>query len=228
MDGKKPPIFMEFMGAFFISIAVPFMDIKGLVLTLIYLIIGTTAIKLELAVLYRGFKIALPLIILTAILRLVFGVDANSAPLEVTAYSLRLLLMFLLFWILTETIKPGELKDFLIKMGLPTWLVISVFLLLKNVNEGKRVWRGIKTAQTSRGVDIETGNPVAKSWRVRALVVPLITWALLRSNYLSVALEARGLSLEKRPTILNAYKIERTDILGILTAIITITVALKL
>ncbi|WP_232473572.1 energy-coupling factor transporter transmembrane component T family protein [Thermococcus profundus] len=201
---------------------------RGLLLVLGFLLIGMWLMEVEFGVLLDGLKVVLPFIAIAVVLRLTFGVGSSSTPTGSLEYFLRLLLMFLPFLILAETSKPSELRDLLLNLGFPLWLVISVFLLMKNVEAGKRILREVKIAQTSRGMDFNRGNFVARLWNSKTLVIPLVAWGLVRSGDLSRSLEARGFSLEKKPTTLTDGGIGGKDILTMGVMLLILAIALKL
>jgi len=225
--GKIHPV-TKLTCAFAVSAATPILGIKGLLLVLGVLILASLLGGINLSG-YRRVLWPVIFLLMTAGAVMLFAEGLSYAGLLNTlVYSLRLLLLFLTFWVLMETTETGEFRDFLTGMNLPHWLVFSIFLLMKNVQEGGRVLREVKTSQMARGADLERGNFVTRLWKSRALIMPLLIWGLVRSQRLSIALQSRGFSLDTRPVPVSETELQRNDVLIIILMLLFIAIGVKL
>ncbi|NJF24920.1 energy-coupling factor transporter transmembrane protein EcfT [Thermococcus sp. Bubb.Bath] len=211
-----------------VSAATPLLGVRGLLLMPGVLIFASLLGDVGLA----GYRRALRSIIFLLMMAGAVGLFAEGLSYEgllnALVYFLRFFLLFLPFWMLMETTDTGELRDALMGLNLPHWLVVSIFLLLKNVQEGSRVLREVKTSQISRGASLDRGNFVTRLWNSRTLVVPLFVWGLVRSQRLSIALQSRGFSLDTRPTQISKMKLGRNDILVIILMLLLLVMAVNL
>ncbi len=220
---KINPI-INLMCVFSISMALPFMKTPGLLLVLGVLAVLIKVMGANRAGLKEGIMAFAPFVITAFVLRLAF----ESTVMEAVDYSFKLFLMFFSFWALASTTDPGELRDGLTAIGLPSWFVLSLFLLIKNVEEGRRVLKNVKTAQMARGADFSRGCFIFRFWSMRTLVVPLIMWGLSRAEELPVALNARGFSTEEKRTSLSNCSLSKMDVGILISTLVAVVLGLKL
>ncbi|MDD5748967.1 MAG: energy-coupling factor transporter transmembrane component T [Actinomycetota bacterium] len=136
-------------------------------------------------------------------------------------FSSRVILLVFLLAILTMTTQPITLSDALAfwlgpfkRLGLNVWkitTVISIALLfVPNIIEQAN---RIILAQTSRGADFESSNPVRRAKNIFPVIVPVFVKIFRASELLSDAMDSRAYPLKGNRTRFHPFKVEITDIL---------------
>lgn len=84
---------------------------------------------------------------------------------------------------------------------------------------------GIIEAQTSRGVEFDTGNPVKKMKLILPLCAPLLITSVKKADSSAMAVELRGFNLRDRKSGYKTYSFQLCDIITLLISIMLITMA---
>jgi energy-coupling factor transport system permease protein len=125
------------------------------------------------------------------------------------------------------TLSPDEIEFVTKWVKMPrdvSFVVVSALrfipLLATDLNQ-------IVEVQMSRGLDLQTRNPVKWLKNSLPIIIPLIVISVLRSQQMAEAIELRGYGASKKPTQLLEFKFNMTDLailLIILVLIVMITV----
>lgn len=98
------------------------------------------------------------------------------------------------------TTKNEEIATGLIRMGVPYNVAFAFSMALRLVPTFVGAGATIVQAQKSRGLDVESGNLLARMRKYLPLVVPIFASAIRSTNRLSMALEAKGFGARKDRT----------------------------
>jgi energy-coupling factor transport system permease protein len=77
----------------------------------------------------------------------------------------------------------------------------------------------IVEAQISRGLDLESKNPLKRIKVLLPLAVPMFVTAIRKTNMLGVALESRGFNPSSKRTFYLQLKMERKDLIALLSVL---------
>jgi energy-coupling factor transport system permease protein len=157
-----------------------------------------------------------PLLAMILILQPVFvpgpGPDlVHLGPLRLTAaglllglsYALRAATLAFVASILLLTTEPSRLVQGLVKMGLPYPWGLTVGLAIHYLPATYGLFVTVSEAQQARGWIVGRGNLVRRARSYLPILVATIIAALRLSDYLGLALAARGLGYTARRTVLH-------------------------
>lgn len=106
--------------------------------------------------------------------------------------TIRIMALFYSAEMFSITTGPKEFASALERVGMPFQMVfvISTALRIIPILEDE-LWK-IRDAQVSRGLDLETRNPVKRMRNSIPLLVPLLRGSIRRAHEMALALESRG------------------------------------
>jgi energy-coupling factor transport system permease protein len=150
------------------------------------------------AILWPLFKAGGPVLVAVGPVRvteigLLYGVAAG----------LRLVAFLLAALVLLSTTTVEEFTRGLVRLGIPYRAAFALSLAFRLVPLFLESGRTIAAAQMARGLDLESGGPVARGRRHIPVLVPILLTAIRRADSMSIALEARGFGAGKRRTSLS-------------------------
>src|SRR5690554_1006616 len=205
---------------------------------LVVAFIGTiiSVAKLPLKFIIKGLKPLMFIILITFAINLFLTkgeVLFEIGPLTITKEGLRqsvfmaLRLVFLITGtsLLTLTTSPIALTDGIErllspfkKIGLPAHeLAMMMTIALRFIPTLLEETDKIMKAQMARGADFESGNIINRAKNLVPLLVPLFINAFRRADELAIAMEARCYRGGEHRTRLNELKLNRQDILAIIS-----------
>lgn len=123
-----------------------------------------------------------------------------------------------------------ELTIGLIKLRLPYPAAFVISLTVRLVPTLVTAASTILDAQTARGFQVQTRNPVRRVAQVLPLAIPLVMYALRHASTMSLALEARGFSPTARRTFYANPVMTARDgaVLGTLALLLAVCLGLRL
>ena len=195
--------------------------------------------KLSPKFIYKGLKPIIVLLIITAILnvftvksgRLLFQLGflkVYDEGLKQAAFmALRLIFLIAGTSILTLTTSPIELTDGIEKLLNPfekvvpahemaMMMTIALRFIPTLIDETDKIMK----AQMARGANFDSGNIINKAKSLIPLLVPLFISSFRRADELSMAMEARCYRGGENRTRLNELKLDKTDIVSLVSMII--------
>jgi energy-coupling factor transport system permease protein len=203
----------------------------GYLFTLVCLLAAVKASKVPFALLLRGLKGILSILIFTAILN-VFFAPGNTVlfsfyKIRITQeglvlagqMALRLCLLIIGSSLLTLTTSPIQLTDALEylmkplkKIGVPSHeIAMMMTIALRFIPTLMEEMEKIMKAQTARGADFDTGGIIKKAKGLIPLLVPLFISSFRRADDLAQAMEARCYRGDINRTRMNELKMKRPD-----------------
>jgi energy-coupling factor transport system permease protein len=146
------------------------------------------------------------------------------------AMGLRLATFVAMGLIFLSTTKNEELTNGLIRLGLPYPVAFALSTALRLVPTFAGAGATIVQAQTSRGLDLESGGPLKRVGKFIPLAVPLFLYAIRHTNLLAMALESKGFSPKSKRTLYDEPRMHRIDyaVLVLFTIILMILLYLRL
>jgi len=138
---------------------------------------------------------------------------------------LRISVMLLSGLVFLATTRVEDFTGGLHRAGLPYGLCFGLSLSFRLLPSFLEVVSTVREAQRSRGLDLDTGGPVAKARKHLPLLVPVFVSSIRRSDDMALALESRGFGRSNRRTYLRNYKIGIADLI-LLTVIVALLVYL--
>ena len=208
-------------------------NLPGLLLASICLLLVVRMSRVPAGLILKGIRPVLVIILFSFLVNL-FGTPGRvlwsagflTATYEgvVQAFFLALRLVYLVVGssLMTFTTTPWRLTDGLEKAlhGL-TYVKVPVHefammmaVALKFIPILAEEMQRILDAQTSRGADFETGSFLERGRKLIPLLVPLFISAVRRAADLSMALEVRGYSTERKRSKLHPLQYSRQDYLA--------------
>lgn len=109
------------------------------------------------------------------------------------------------------TTRNEEITMGFIRMGVPYRVAFAFSSALRMVPTFVGAGAAIVQAQRSRGLEVETGGPVARMRKYLPLVVPVFTAALRSAHQLAMALEAKGFGARPDRTYLLELRMRPGD-----------------
>lgn len=106
--------------------------------------------------------------------------------------TLRLMAVFYCAKVFSLTTEPKDFAYSLERIGLPFPVVFVISTAIRIIPIMEEEIEKIKDAQASRGLDLETRNPVKRIRNSFPLLVPLLRGSIHRANEMALALESRG------------------------------------
>lgn len=145
------------------------------------------------------------------------------------AMGLRLSTMLMAGLIFLTTTKLEDFTAALIRLRLPYPMAFAFTTALRMVPTFAGAGATIVQAQVSRGLDLETGNPLARGRRFVPLAVPLFIFGIRHTNLLAMALESKGFNPTGRRTYLIELRVAGRDwvVLGLLVAAVLVLAWLR-
>ncbi|HAE91071.1 energy-coupling factor transporter transmembrane component T family protein [Tissierella praeacuta] len=217
---------------FFINTFIPYIFILSFIFTVVKIS------KVPLKFILKGIKPLLFIILITFSINIFMTkgeVLFEIGPLTVTkeglylAVFMALRLIFLITGtsLLTLTTSPIALTDGIEKLlsplkriGLPAHeLAMMMTIALRFIPTLLEETDKIMKAQMARGADFESGNILSRAKNLVPLLVPLFINAFRRADELATAMEARCYRGGDNRTRLNELKLEKTDIIILMSMI---------
>lgn len=127
------------------------------------------------------------------------------------AMGLRLATFVAMGLIFLSTTRNEELTNGLIRLGLPYPVAFALSTALRLVPTFAGAGATIVQAQTSRGLDLESGGPLKRAGKFIPLAVPLFLYAIRHTNLLAMALESKGFSPESKRTLYDEPRMKGID-----------------
>ncbi|WP_048601037.1 energy-coupling factor transporter transmembrane component T family protein [Rubeoparvulum massiliense] len=161
--------------------------------------------------LLRGLKPILWIVLLTALLHILMTHEGEilfawgwlqiyeKGVIQAVAISIRLILLMLIASLLTLTTSPMDLTDGMenllrpfARLGLPAHeLALMMSIALRFIPTLLEETEKIVKAQTSRGVNFQSGSLLKRAKSMVPILIPLFLSAFRRADELSLAMEAR-------------------------------------
>ena len=139
---------------------------------------------------------------------------------------MRVLVMMFSFLIFFTSIHPDEMVQALNKLKIPFHYAFIFSLATRFIPTLGNESEIISNAQKSRGLDLETGNLIARVKNYVPLLVPLFINAIRRAYLVAESLETKGFGIIEKRTYLNELKFSWKSylivILGIIIVILSI------
>lgn len=127
------------------------------------------------------------------------------------AMGLRLSAMLMAGLVFLSTTRVEELTAGLIGLKVPYPMAFAFSTALRLVPTFAGAGATIVQAQISRGLDLQTGNPIARAKRFIPLAVPLFIYAIRHANLMAMALESKGFSPERKRTYYMELRLRLAD-----------------
>lgn len=137
---------------------------------------------------------------------------------------IRLVSLMIIGVLLISTSKIEDLSMGLIKLGLPYKFVFSFTTTLRFMPMIMQTAIEVKNAQTLRGVNINTKNPVKRIINHIPMLIPIFAKTIKRTNDLALALEVKCFGLYKKRSFYNKLSFGFKDILFLIITSLIITV----
>lgn len=99
------------------------------------------------------------------------------------------------------------------RLGVPYPIGFAFSMALRFVPMIMGAASNVVSAQKSRGLDLETGNPLSKLKRYLPLIVPVFTIVIKNTDRLSMALEARGFNPKRERSFYFISKFRLRDLI---------------
>lgn len=127
-------------------------------------------------------------------------------------FGLRMISMVLVSWVVVVNTEVDEVLELAAHWRFPAWASIMVSTALAAVPSLARRREQIGIAQQARGLRLSGRNPLRRWTASVAIMVPLITSALLRAENLAIALSVRGYGAHPTMTSMRDLVWRRRDL----------------
>lgn len=193
------------------AMALMFRDIPILlILTGLVLIVGALGRALSNLRRIRGVLIMIALFCLT-VWPLARGTLSLSGVLYGAMVALKTDLMIVAGMIFLSTTKIEEIAEGLVKLGLPYRGAFAFATAIRLVPMIVETSYTIIQAQRSRGLDLDSGNILARIRKHVPLVIPTLVSLIRSTNVFSMALESKGFGYSSSRTTLLDLKLGARD-----------------
>lgn len=214
----------------------------GLVLALGITLLGWRIGRVPLGPFWRGWRSALPFLVILALMQIIFRVDKEAAalfyvgPLAITwqnlwaglALILRFSAYMALLGLAAACISEAELTrglDALLRplsaLGLPVQdFVLAIQITLRFFPLLAQSAERIAKAQAARGADWQPAglNLFKRVKQIIPVIVPLFVSSLRRAENMAMAMDARGYGSQPRRTSMIVLQFHRQDVLVLIGA----------
>jgi energy-coupling factor transport system permease protein len=136
--------------------------------------------------------------------------------------SLRLLVIFSAFAIVTYAVHPDDLMLVLLKFRLPYKSVLVSSVATRFIPTFLRDATTISDVQRCRGLELDRGNLIRRVRHYVAIIVPLLSNSLDRTVQVAEAMEARAFGSGSKRTFYKQIGLSRVDILTLAVAVVSI------
>lgn len=216
----------------------------GLVLALVIALLGWQIGHVPLGPLWRGWRSALPFLIILGLMQVVFRVDKGAAalfyigPLAITwqnlwaglALILRFSAYMALLGLAAASISEAELTrglDALLRplsaIGLPVQdFVLAIQITLRFFPLLAQSAERIAKAQAARGADWQPAglNLFKRVGQIIPVIVPLFVSSLRRAENMAMAMDARGYGSQPKRTSMIVLQFHRQDVLVLVGSVL--------
>ncbi|HEV51397.1 MAG TPA: energy-coupling factor transporter transmembrane protein EcfT [Thermoprotei archaeon] len=204
------------LGLLVLSIYV-FQSIAYLLILLTFTIVLVTAAH-QLKRWWGTMKMAMVVALVIGLLDYVFLGNALFS----VAMGLRFIVVVSAFSVFSLTTAPEDVAGVMLTMGFPYALTVAFMMSIRFLPLLAQEAQNIIDAQSARGFDMSTHNPIKMVKNYVPILVPLIVISLMKADSAGQALETRGFGYTKDVTSYNDVKPSAVDlVLVIITCIIT-------
>jgi energy-coupling factor transport system permease protein len=127
--------------------------------------------------------------------------------------------------ILTVTSMSDLTNVFVQKLHIPYKYTFAFITALRFIPIFENEMRGIIEAQTARGIEFDTKNPLKKIKMVLPLCVPLLISSVKRIEGSAISAELRGFNVRKRESGYKKYTFSGADYIFVLFSILTLALS---
>lgn len=194
------------LGAFFVGLVivgrvakVRLSEVRGMALLSLWLMVLSVAI-------WPGYVVG------GATLFTVGGFKVTTAGLLfgiAMGFRIDIMLLAATIWMITTS--PQKLTAGMLAIGLPYKAGTAMALTLRFVPLMNAEVKTILEAQRARGLELARGNPIRRTVKAAALLVPLFTRAFVTVQNLTIAMDGRGFGARKRRTSILELQLSRLD-----------------
>ena len=211
----------------------------GYLFVVAFMLLAVGLSKIPVRYIFKGLKPLFVIILLTVALNIfmtegeviytIWKLKVTKEGLIQAAFmALRLIFLITGASLLTLTTSPISLTDGIEKLlnpfrriGVPAHeLAMMMTIALRFIPTLLEETDKIMKAQMARGADFETGNIISRAKAMVPLLVPLFISAFRRADELALAMEARCYRGGENRTRLNELKLDKTDIVSLVSMII--------
>lgn len=133
---------------------------------------------------------------------------------------LRLALMLAIVSVFVLTTDLDTIEALLYRLRVPPFFVLTLGFAFRFLPTLAEEAERIREAQRARGLDLQKGGPIRRTWNALVpLLFPLVVSVLRRSLRLAEALETRGTFAHPRRTVLTELRFRTQDTLASLSAL---------
>lgn len=116
--------------------------------------------------------------------------------------------------IMLSVTKLGDLSNSLVeKLHIPFKYAFTMTTAIRFIPVFASEMAGIMEAQVSRGIELDTKNPLKKNSLILPLCAPLLVSSVRKTQSLAIAADLRGFKFRKKGSCLKKYNYEARDIL---------------
>ena len=132
--------------------------------------------------------------------------------------------------VLISTTRNEELVLGLIKLGVPYRVGFAISTALRLVPTIASSTVTISQAQRSRGLDLDSGNLIARIKKFLPLLVPVFISTIRSTNIFAMALESKGFGARENRTNYLRLKMQKSDyiVLGLVIVFVIASVTLSI
>ncbi len=204
------------LGLLVLSIYV-FQSIAYLLILLAFTIVLVTAAH-QLKRWWGTMKMAMVVALVIGLLDYVFLGNALFS----VAMGLRFMVVVSAFSVFSLTTAPEDVAGVMLTAGFPYALTVAFMMSIRFLPLLAQEAQNIIDAQSARGFDMSTRNPIKMVKNYVPILVPLIVISLMKADSAGQALETRGFGYTKDVTSYNDVRPSAVDlVLVIITCIIT-------
>lgn len=163
----------------------------------------------------RMWKLLTLLFVFTVTIWAVIGQDGQRLNAQAARHglsmALRLEAMVCLGLVFVTVTKVEDLGEGLGKMGVPFRVSFALTLAFRLVPTFMATAQMVIDAQKCRGLDFESGGPVARMRKYVPLLVPVLISSVKRAELLALALESKGFGCGAKRTCATRYEVSWRD-----------------
>ena len=170
-------------------------------------------------------KLLIPLALIMLVLQLAFMRDGNVGLITGSKACLRLLGVALPLILMLMVTKLNDLANACVEvLHVPYRYAFTFTTALRFVPVFGQEMNAIMEAQTARGVEYDTKNPIKKLKLMLPLCVPLLISSVGKTDATALAAEQRGFYLRTRASSYKRYPIKGLDIAVLIVSIALIAI----
>lgn len=149
------------------------------------------------------------------VINLLIGIS----PLLSISYSLRFIAIIIASSVFFLTLSPDDIEYILRSIRFPKDLIFAFVAAVRFIPVLMLDMQQIMDAQKARGLELDKGSILKRIKNLIPILIPLVISAIMRSEEMAEAMEARAYGVSKNPTLYARYEFSKKDFIFLILSL---------